>query len=142
MSRIGPFAARRARARLPVLLVAFLAVCGRAPDAPAGPDIVLVLVDTLRADRLPFYGYPVDTAPFLASWAARSVVFERAFAASSWTAPSTASLFTSTYPPQHGVTMGLVAFAIVKDKRPEVELARVPEALETLSEFLCARGYR
>ncbi|WP_419192161.1 sulfatase-like hydrolase/transferase [Engelhardtia mirabilis] len=51
----------------------------------------MVVVDTLRADRLPFYGYERDTAPFLANLARHGVLFERAWSASSWTAPSTAS---------------------------------------------------
>src|SRR4030043_1537017 len=73
------------------------------------PNVVLVVIDTLRADRLPFYGYPKDTAPFLSKLAARGVVFDKAFAASSWTAPATASIFTGLYPFQHGVVMGLFA---------------------------------
>jgi arylsulfatase A-like enzyme len=63
--------------------------------------IVLVSIDTLRADHLGAYGYPRDTSPFLDELARQGVVFERAYAAMSTTAPSHATLFTSLYPLQH-----------------------------------------
>ena len=66
-----------------------------------------ILVDTLRADHLPTYGYPRATAPFLSSLATDGIVFENAWSTSSWTAPATASLFTSLYPQEHGVVHGL-----------------------------------
>jgi arylsulfatase len=63
--------------------------------------IVLVSIDTLRADHLGSYGYPRDTSPFLDELARQGVVFERAYAAMSTTAPSHATIFTSLYPLQH-----------------------------------------
>ena len=80
------------------------------PSAPS-PDfnVVLIVLDTLRADRLSFYGNPLETAPHLADLASRGVVFENAFTTTSWTAPATASLFTGLYPPQHGVWTGFRA---------------------------------
>jgi len=65
---------------------------GLVPGVAAGRNVVLVVVDTLRADRLPFHGCPRRTAPFLEELARRGVVFERVCAASSWTAPATASI--------------------------------------------------
>ena len=65
--------------------------------------VVLVTIDTLRADHLPFYGYPRETAPFLADIAARSAVFERALIACSHTSPAHTSLFTGLHHPQHRV---------------------------------------
>ncbi len=109
---------------------------------PQLPNVVVVVIDTLRADHLPFHGYQRDTAPFLGEWAERSVVFERAWSTSSWTAPATASLFTGVYPNQHGVTMGLNFFRGLQRERPELELNRIPESLETLPEFLRSLGYR
>ncbi len=67
--------------------------------------IVLITIDTLRADHLPFYGYPRDTTPFLAELARRSVVFDRVVAASSHTVPSHTTLFTGLHMPQHRVLM-------------------------------------
>jgi arylsulfatase A-like enzyme len=74
--------------------------CG-APQPP--PNLLLVVIDTLRADRLGAYGGTRGLTPFLDGLAASGVVFENAYAASSWTSPSIASLFTSRHPIQHGV---------------------------------------
>jgi arylsulfatase A-like enzyme len=63
--------------------------------------VVLVTIDTLRADHLGSYGYPRGVSPFLDALAARSVVFENALSSSSHTAPSHASLFTALHPAQH-----------------------------------------
>lgn len=70
------------------------------------PNIVLILVDTLRTSYLDLYGYPADTTPFLSELAESSAVFDRAFSTSSWTAPSTASVFTGQYPWTHGIKIG------------------------------------
>jgi len=66
-------------------------------------NLVLVTIDTLRADHLGSYGYPRPTSPFLDSLAAKGVRFDCAISASSHTAPSHTSMFTSFYPSQHGV---------------------------------------
>lgn len=91
-----------ATAAMGLLLIASLG-CG--PRAPLPPQrIVLVTIDTLRADHLGMYGYPRDVSPFLDHLASRSVRFDNAFASSSHTMPSHASLFTSLFPAQHGTT--------------------------------------
>jgi arylsulfatase A-like enzyme len=64
--------------------------------------VILVVADTLRADRLSAYGYPRETSPALARRAARGTRFERAFTAAPWTLPALASLLTSTWPRDHG----------------------------------------
>lgn len=72
----------------------------------AGVDrIVLVTIDTLRADHLSSYGYRINTTPFLDSLAERGVRFETAIASSSHTAPSHASIFTGQLPSQHGLAI-------------------------------------
>jgi arylsulfatase A-like enzyme len=110
--------------------------------APERPNVLVVVVDTLRADRLPFYGCEENNAPFLEEWAARSVVFEQAWSTSSWTAPATASLFTGVYPVQHGVHLGVKAFELLRRGGAKMELDRIPEALETLPELFRSLGYR
>jgi arylsulfatase A-like enzyme len=102
-----------ARRRLPTValaclaLVAFVAGCKSrsasqfAAEAPA--RIVLITIDTLRADHLASYGYPRRTAPFLDELADRGARFKNAYTASSHTGPSHATLFTSLFPYQHGV---------------------------------------
>jgi len=72
-------------------------------SAARQPNIVLVVVDTLRADRLAAYGDTRDRTPFLTDLARRATVFANAYTASTWTVPSVASLFTSRYPTQHQV---------------------------------------
>lgn len=67
------------------------------------PHVVLLLVDTLRADWLEPYGYEQPTSPELAAWASKGVTFERVLAQSSWTKVSMASLMTSLWPRTHGV---------------------------------------
>jgi arylsulfatase A-like enzyme len=119
-----------------LLLAAALAAC--APPAPRGeirarleslgrPNLVLIVVDTLRADRTTPYGFAQDTTPELARWAARGVVFERALAQSSWTKISMASLFTSLWPRSHAI----------RDVRDGLG-----DGAQTLAEALRDAGYR
>ena len=67
------------------------------------PSVLLITVDTLRADRLGCYGYGRDTTPNLDRLAAESARFPRAYSHAPFTAPSHASLFTSLNVPSHGV---------------------------------------
>src|SRR5690242_16246877 len=88
--------------RLFVSFLLALASCG--PRAPEHPNVVLVVVDTLRADALGCYGNPRGATPFIDRWADDGVRFAHAYAATSWTTPSVVSLLTSRYPTQHKVT--------------------------------------
>lgn len=72
-------------------------------EAIGQPDIVLIVIDTLRADRTTPYGFARDTTPELASWAARGVLFEQVRAQSSWTKISMASMLTSLWPRSHAI---------------------------------------
>jgi arylsulfatase A-like enzyme len=67
------------------------------------PNVLLYLVDTLRSDRLGAYGNPRQLTPALDALATESLVFEHAFAHSSWTKPSVASILTGLLPFEHGV---------------------------------------
>jgi arylsulfatase A-like enzyme len=96
-----------------------------AHDAGA-PLVIVYLVDTLRADHLPLYGYSRDTGPELERFAQDAVVFDQAIASSSWTKPSVASLFTSLLPRDHGCVEYYTA---------------LDPALVTLAERLHGRGY-
>ena len=68
-----------------------------------GANVLLVSLDTLRADHLELYGYERETAPTLARLAAESVVFERALSQAPKTAPSHMTMMTGRYPSAHGV---------------------------------------
>lgn len=75
-----------------------------AEDAPARkPDIIVIMIDTLRADRLGCYGNPLETSPTLDAIAEEGVLFTDAVAPAPWTCPSIASVFTSLYPSRHRV---------------------------------------
>jgi arylsulfatase A-like enzyme len=106
------------------LFVAALPSCRE--EAPRRPNILLIVIDTLRADRLGCYGNRRGLTPFLDSLAARGVLFENAYAPSSWTVPSVASLFTSRHALQHGAA----TFE-----------ARLPSAEIALAEKLDGAGY-
>jgi arylsulfatase A-like enzyme len=72
-------------------------------DGTAPPNVIFIVWDTVRADRLSFYGYDKPTTPEMAKWAARGVVYEQAVSAGVWTLPSHASLFTGIPVRSHGV---------------------------------------
>ena len=91
------------------------------------PNIVLILIDTLRADRLSCYGYGRQTTPFMDRIAEQGVLYERAISAAAWTPPSHASIFTGVYPSRHGVELS--------------HLVLGPD-LSPLPEMLRRHGYR
>ncbi len=70
---------------------------------PPPPNVVLISVDTLRADHLSLYGYPRPTSPNLDAWAAEAAVFETAVAAAPWTLPSHVSMLSGLDAAHHGV---------------------------------------
>jgi choline-sulfatase len=105
--------------------------------------VVLIVIDTLRSDHLSFYGYHRETTPFLSKLASRSVVFNNAFSASSWTSPATASIFTSMHPFQHGVLMGLLAVIRArKELDMQVKVNRIPDEIDTISEVFKKNNFR
>jgi arylsulfatase A-like enzyme len=98
----------------------------RAPTAK-GPDVMLIIVDTLRADHIGAYGATDVKTPAIDSLARDGVVFEHAFADSSWTRPSIATILTSLYPSSHQVMH-------------KTDL--LPDAVTTLAEAMSKGGYR
>lgn len=87
-----------------VALGLFLVTKGLSNDKGDGlKRIVIVTIDTLRADHLKSYGYIRETSPFIDKLASEGVRFEKAFTASSHTGPSHATMFTSLYPFEHGL---------------------------------------
>jgi arylsulfatase A-like enzyme len=113
----------RLPARIALTLALFAAAgCGDG----ARPNLLFIVVDTLRADHLQAYGYGRATSPAIASLAADSVLFRRAYATAPWTQPSVASMITGLHPATHGVE----------------RFQRVlPGSAETLAEVLSSAGY-
>jgi len=117
------------RLRVAVLTMAAalaLTGCARPVYDPAKPDIVLIVVDTLRADHLGVYGYARATSPRIDAFAARGVVFDAAWSAAPWTLPSIMSIMTSRYPSNH---------------RVENDGLKLADDVPLLAETLRARGY-
>jgi len=91
------------------------------------PNLLLISIDSLRADHLSAYGYAKETTPYLAELAEEGVLFQNAFSATNWTGAAVASLLTGRYPTCHGYT----------NQRYYLD-ADVP----TLADYMRAAGYR
>ena len=91
------------------------------------PNVLLIVIDTLRADYLSSYGAPEQIAPFLDQWSKESVVLTRHYSTSSWTRPGFATLLTGLYPSEAGIY--------------EERFDRLPSDIETLPETLSSHGY-
>jgi arylsulfatase A-like enzyme len=104
---------------LALLAVALSAGCSRDERAPAPspPNVLLIAIDTLRADKLGCYGSELGATPRIDAFAKDAVRFETAYAHSPWTLPSFASLFTSLHPPEHGAGGYLRSFVGLADDR-------------------------
>lgn len=114
-----------------VALVFVLAACKkkeRAPAPPSKPNVVVITVDTLRADHLGCYGFEAARTPHIDALASQGVRAEHAIAATPITLPSHATIFTGLYPPAHGVR--------------DNGMYKLPEGVETLAERLKSEGYR
>ncbi len=109
------------------------------PGPPPRPNIIFVLIDTLRADYLGVYGNPRRSTPNIDAIAADGTVFDRAIAPAPWTQPSMASLFASVHPGVHRVLDYRQAFAGAEQDAAKVSV--FDDRFETLAESLQAGGY-
>ena len=112
--------------------------CSREPDAAVAappPNVVLIVIDTLRADRLGCYGYERQTSPNIDSFAARAALYQDCVSTAPWTLPAHASIFTGKYPFEHGAVT-------IYPTRPGMwdAYALAPRNL-TLAEALRDEGY-
>lgn len=92
--------------RIAICAIAILGCCLACGDGPqtTTPDVLLVSIDSLRADHIGCYGYPRDTSPTIDRLADQGVRFETAVSTASWTLPAHAALFTGLFDPAHGTT--------------------------------------
>lgn len=121
-----------------VAVAAFLGIEGTAhsrelglvknlPAAAQGaPNVVVIVVDTLRADHLSSYGYSRPTSPFLEQMSQQGTQFQDAISPSSWTLPAHQSILSGRYPHEHG----------------QVREQMVNQNLPSLGRALAAQGYR
>ncbi len=91
------------------------------------PNILFIVMDSVRASNLSCYGYHRPTTPNLDKFAAEGVLFEQAISEGCWTLPVHTSLFTGLYPSHHGVTISKSA---------------LPENVPTLASLLSDHGYQ
>ncbi|MFQ5823234.1 MAG: sulfatase [bacterium] len=122
----------RLRALFPIVLAAVLlaalGIYGCLKGRSAGRyNLILISIDTLRADRLGAYGYARDTSPNLNAFAEKGVLFRHVVAECSWTLPSHVTMLTGLFPSTHGAT--------------HPALKPGPDT-EFLAEILRAEGYR
>jgi len=129
---LAPFAAivvtplvRRLLLVLAVLVPLGAAGCRGTRETPR-PNVVVVSIDTLRADHLGAYGYERPTSPSIDALAASGVLFENALTPSSWTLPAHASLLSGVSPYRHGAVAAT---------------ARIRDDVPLLAELLGAQGY-
>ncbi|HUF68525.1 MAG TPA: sulfatase [Longimicrobiales bacterium] len=101
-------------------------VAGSLPVAPAGsPNVIVIILDTVRAESMSLYGYERPTTPNLVAIGERGLVFDLAIAPAPWTLPSHATMFTGLPPSEHGA-----------DWRTPL-----PDDIPTLASVLRDRGY-
>ncbi len=124
---------------LPIALLA-LPLCGMSAFAAprARPNVVVIMVDTLRADHLGCYGFKGNISPVIDKFAKESVMFERCSSAASWTMPSVVSFLTGLYPERHGV----IHAALSDDGRDPKHLEFLSPNIKTMAEIFSANGYR
>jgi len=91
------------------------------------PNVLLIVMDTTRADHFSSYGYSRETTPYLDKIAGEGVIFKKAISPSGWTLPSHASMFTGLFPVEHGT--GHVS-------------PNLPLEIETMAEILTSEGYK
>lgn len=115
--------------RLTSMLVLLIA-CGCSRNFPDA-NVVLIGIDTLRADHLSCYGYPRPTSPRIDGFASESVLFTTAVSQSPWTLPAFASMFTGVLPSSHRAGEGTL---------PHV--SRLDPARDTITTMLKRAGYR
>ncbi len=101
----------------------------------AAPNVVLVTIDTLRADHLGCYGNPDGNSPSIDEFSRRATLYTQAMATAPWTLPTHASIFTGRFPFEHG--------AHSVEVPPDAVVNEVPLAPShvTLAEALRAEGY-
>jgi arylsulfatase A-like enzyme len=108
--------------------------CNASPSAPVptgsqsgahAPNLLWIVLDTLRADRMSLHGYQRPTTPALETWARQGIAFDRARSAAPWTLPSHVSMFTGLWPSEHGACIDTPYYG----------------SSPTLAEHLRAKGY-
>jgi len=131
--------------RLLSVLAAVVFIAGACTHRAADPNILLITLDTTRRDHLGMYGYDRPTSPELDRLAADSTVYTNAYAVSSWTMPTHASMFTGKFPSAHGANYDpegpLQLSAGIEGPFGHYRARPIAEGETTLAQILARRGY-
>jgi choline-sulfatase len=120
-----------------IFLSIFLSLLG-CTTSHRSPNIILIVVDTLRKDYLGCYGFRGDISPSIDALAKESIVFDHCISQASWTKPSVATILTSLYPETHGVFPKKRDATLVREEMVQVAIST---ELKTLPEILQDNGY-
>ncbi len=144
---VTTFWKRRVAAMLAVTFVAFAlihwgsswreqwSVGGLPAAAPGSPNVLMIVIDTLRADRVHAYGYARETTPNIDRFANQGVLFENAISPTPWSLPSHVSLLTGRYQFEHGIA-DIPEMSVLGLQRPPMN------GFSTIAETLEKHGYR
>lgn len=120
----------------------------RTAAPPRPPNVLVVVLDTVRADRLELYGHSRSTMPRLTAWAREARVYEKATSVAPWTLSAHASLFTGALPRIHGARGSTLTEAEVATRRAlrrarhRLQESPLTDRATTLAERLSQAGYR
>jgi arylsulfatase A-like enzyme len=112
---------------------------GRRVDPATSPNVVLVVIDTARADHFGCYGYSIPTTPSIDAFSNDAVLYRHARSPAPWTLPAHASMFTGLWPTEHGLHFAPRG----RPNQPSatVSFLRKPAQRRLLAARLAARGY-
>jgi len=128
------------------ILIVLLAGCGsqdndsKTPRALNPRYVILIGIDTLRADHLSCYGYPIETSPAIDAFAQGATLFEQSISQSSWTLPSFASIFTGLYSFEHRAGISCWQGGTLEENKSNYTTLGV--AYPTLAELLRSQHYQ
>lgn len=126
---------------LKLILLAYLLNTNLAFSAPLKKEynIIFIALDALQARHVHALGYDRETTPFIDKLSSRGLLFSNAISPASWTVPTYLSIFSSTFPSEHGMTNRYVKF----DKNEKIlsNFSKNKPDLKTIAQILKAKGY-
>ena len=120
---------------LNILVILALLSCGGSPQLGFRPNVILVIIDTLRADHLSCYGYERPTSPTIDSLARSGIRWEHFQAQAPWTLPATATIFTGLSARQHGTYRRLDGDHMLHSEVPTIPVIFAEAGYETFGIF-------
>ncbi len=125
----------RGGAALGLALLLLIGIVGCEKTEGNRRNVVLIVLDTVRADHLGLYGYGRPTSPALDRWSERGAVFDMALATSPWTLPSFGSIYTGELPSRHSAGL------LMPDEGQGRSFVALDPTVPSLPQLLAARGY-